>query len=96
MKGTTHITFIISYDVHDYHTINILEDTLEVRRKMSPQPMFHSPLVDTLVNGPLYDSYCIEMKMFNAINQSGNTSKAAMVRMYLLKILLCIIETIKC
>ena len=61
------------------------DDLEEARKKQddSPLPMFHSPLVDTLVNGPLYDSYCIEMKMFNAINQSVNTSKAAMVRHFL-------------
>ena len=45
--------------------------------------LFHSPLIDTQINGPLLDSYCIEMKMFNAITQSVNTSRAAMVRHFL-------------
>ena len=67
--------------VEDDKDNNIVEE--ENVKKELPQPMFHSPLVDTLVNGPLYDSYCIEMKMFNAINQSVNTSRAAMVRHFL-------------
>ena len=58
---------------------NFLDETLEEARKKARQPIFHSPLIDSLVNGPLYDSYCIEMKMFNAINESINTSRAAMV-----------------